>query len=46
MDLEKQYIVSWFQNLSDKDKQKISYVSRLYSYHFDEHPFLNPAQFA
>jgi len=35
MDLEKKYIASWFQNLSDKDKQKISYVSRLYSYHFD-----------
>jgi len=35
MELEKKNMVLWFQNLSKKDKEKISYVSRLYSYHFD-----------
>jgi len=35
MELEKKYIVSWFQNLSKKEKEKVTYVTRLYSYHFD-----------
>ena len=28
-------MVSWFQKLNDKDKQNMTYISRLYSYHFD-----------
>ena len=35
MEIEKIEMVKWFQNLLDKNKEILTYVSRIYSYHFD-----------
>jgi hypothetical protein len=35
MEIEKIEMAKWFQNLLDENKKILTYVSRIYSYHFD-----------